>query len=67
MARKILQTTQRIKGRIKPSDRSLYPFFQKGVEDLHEGRVVDIFGKQIALGEADFSLPDRLLDLSRKP
>ena len=42
-------------------------FFQKGVEDLHEGRVVDIFGKQIALGEADFFLPDRLLDLFRKP
>jgi hypothetical protein len=30
-------------------------------------RVVDIFGKQTALGEAGFSLPDRLLNLLRKP
>jgi hypothetical protein len=29
--------------------------------------VFDIFGKQTALGEAGFSLPDRLLDLPRKP
>ena len=29
--------------------------------------MADIFGKQIVLREADISLPDRLLNLPRKP